>query len=92
MCLPEVSVGWSNHASKREAQALPPNLRRPSQYAHCEVVGPMHSDAAARIRERIDLCTMGLDRCYVGDLGLWWGVRLLRRIPIPAGRRQSGVG
>ena len=75
-----MSVGcYLLHASKREAQALPPDLRRPSQYAHCEVVGPMHSGAyAAKVRERTDLCTIGLGMWYVGDLGLWWGSRLLR--------------
>ena len=46
-----VSVGWYLlHASKREAQALPSNLRRPSQYAHCEVVCPRHSESSARMR------------------------------------------
>ena len=33
----------------------------------------MHSGAAAKSRERTDLCTIGLGMCYVGDLGLWWG-------------------
>ena len=57
-----VSVGCSLlHASKREAQALPPHLRRPSQFALCEVVCPMHSESIGADALRLDLCTMGLD-------------------------------
>ena len=88
MGLPEVSVGCFLPAMPVRRTGSPLRLQPPGTPA--QVVSPMHSEDAAMTRRRLDLCTIGLGMCYVGDLGLWWGCACSVAIPFQSHAGELG--